>query len=260
MADNTTINVGTGGDVIATDDLTTLNGGAVAGVKAQRVKIGFGSDGSFRDVDATNGLPVDITDGTNAITVKPTNVSTTQTDTALVVAVRPTPRQTYTAVLNRVATGALTANTAKAVLSIEHSAAATKTIRLRQLIVSGYATTAVAGTVEFNLSRGIAASTAGAAITPTNVAMGAANEATTLVKSLPTITAATVVYTQNMTAVPAAANSSIGSSVDFFSNSDQIEQQPFTLPAATLSSYVLNIISTAAINVTLNVTLVFTEE
>jgi hypothetical protein len=57
MADNTTLNAGTGGDVIATDDLTTLNGGAVSGVKAQRVKVGFGSDASLRDVDAANPLP-----------------------------------------------------------------------------------------------------------------------------------------------------------------------------------------------------------
>jgi hypothetical protein len=57
MADNTQLNVGTTGDVIATDDLTTLNGGAVSGVKAQRVKVGFGSDASLRDVDASNPLP-----------------------------------------------------------------------------------------------------------------------------------------------------------------------------------------------------------
>lgn len=59
MADNTTLNSGTGGDIIATDDLTTLNGGAVSGFKVQRVKVGFGSDASLRDVDASNGLPVD---------------------------------------------------------------------------------------------------------------------------------------------------------------------------------------------------------
>lgn len=58
MADNTVLNTGTGGDTIATDDITTLNGGAVSGVKAQRCKVGFGSDASFRDVDASNGLPV----------------------------------------------------------------------------------------------------------------------------------------------------------------------------------------------------------
>lgn len=56
MADNTTL-PGTG-EVIATDDLTTLNGGAVSGVKVQRLKIGFGSDATLRDVDASNGLPV----------------------------------------------------------------------------------------------------------------------------------------------------------------------------------------------------------
>lgn len=59
MADNTTLNTGTGGDVIATDDITTLNGGAVSGVKAQRVKVGFGVDAAFRDVESSNPLPVD---------------------------------------------------------------------------------------------------------------------------------------------------------------------------------------------------------
>lgn len=55
MADNT---LQGGTDTIATDDLTTLNGGAVSGFKVQRVKVGFGSDAILRDVDATNGLPV----------------------------------------------------------------------------------------------------------------------------------------------------------------------------------------------------------
>lgn len=67
MADDTVLNPGSGGDTIATDDLTTLNGGAVSGIKAQRVKVGFGSDGAFRDVDASNGLPV--ADGGGSITV-----------------------------------------------------------------------------------------------------------------------------------------------------------------------------------------------
>jgi hypothetical protein len=58
MADNTILNVGTGGDTIATDDLATLNGGAISGVKAQRIKVGFGSDTNFQDVDWHHGLPV----------------------------------------------------------------------------------------------------------------------------------------------------------------------------------------------------------
>jgi hypothetical protein len=67
MADNTTLPVGAGGDVISTDELTTLNGGAVSGFKVQRVKDGFGIDGLHRDVSAQFGLPVN-TDPKRAIT------------------------------------------------------------------------------------------------------------------------------------------------------------------------------------------------
>lgn len=58
MADNTTL-PGTG-DIIASDDVTTLNGGASSGVKVQRVKVGYGVDASFRDVSDGFPLPVDI--------------------------------------------------------------------------------------------------------------------------------------------------------------------------------------------------------
>lgn len=58
MPDNTTL-PGTG-DVISTDVITTLNGGAIAtGEKVQRVKPGFGADGSFRDVSNLFPMPVD---------------------------------------------------------------------------------------------------------------------------------------------------------------------------------------------------------
>ena len=50
MADNTTLNPGTGGDVIASDD--------IGGVKHQRVKIGYGVDGSYTDVSHSHHLPV----------------------------------------------------------------------------------------------------------------------------------------------------------------------------------------------------------
>lgn len=55
MADNTAQN---GTAVIATDDVTTLNGGASAGVQVQRMKVGFGDDNSYRDASTTFGLPV----------------------------------------------------------------------------------------------------------------------------------------------------------------------------------------------------------
>lgn len=57
MADNSAQN---GTDTIATDELTTLNGGAVSGFKAQRVKPGFGPDGVLRDVSAQFPFPVDL--------------------------------------------------------------------------------------------------------------------------------------------------------------------------------------------------------
>jgi len=61
MADNTTLNQNTTvGDTIALDELTTLNGlvAAPVGIKAQRVKIGFGDDGDFRDASSAFPLPV----------------------------------------------------------------------------------------------------------------------------------------------------------------------------------------------------------
>ena len=61
MADNTTLNVGTGGDVIATDD--------IGGVKYQRVKVNFGADGASADVSDANPLPIEISDGTNLLAV-----------------------------------------------------------------------------------------------------------------------------------------------------------------------------------------------
>lgn len=52
MADNTTINPGTGGDVIAADEINS--------VKHQRVKIQYGEDGSATDASPTNPLPVSV--------------------------------------------------------------------------------------------------------------------------------------------------------------------------------------------------------
>lgn len=88
MADNTTLNSGTGGDTIATDD--------IAGIKHQRVKVQHGADGSATDVSTASPLPVDlradnlagnldvniaaqtaditIADGGNSITVDNTNI------------------------------------------------------------------------------------------------------------------------------------------------------------------------------------------
>ncbi len=51
MADNTTLNPGVGGDVVAADD--------VDGVKFQRVKVSIGADGEFlHDVSLDHAMPV----------------------------------------------------------------------------------------------------------------------------------------------------------------------------------------------------------
>jgi hypothetical protein len=50
MADNTTLNPGASGDIIATDD--------IGGVKHQRVKIEHGADGSATDVSTASPLPI----------------------------------------------------------------------------------------------------------------------------------------------------------------------------------------------------------
>ena len=54
MPDNTTLNTGAGGDVIATDD--------IAGVKHQRIKLEWGPDGTVNEVDDTGGkrVPVNV--------------------------------------------------------------------------------------------------------------------------------------------------------------------------------------------------------
>jgi hypothetical protein len=55
MADNTTLNIGAGGDVIATDD--------IGGVKFQRIKLVHGADGANDgDVSNANPLPVNATE------------------------------------------------------------------------------------------------------------------------------------------------------------------------------------------------------
>lgn len=63
MADNTTLNTGAGGDTIATDDVTTLNGSASTGVKVQRVKVLFGPDGTATDVADVSGAQLPVTIG-----------------------------------------------------------------------------------------------------------------------------------------------------------------------------------------------------
>lgn len=60
MADNTVLNPGAGGDVIATDD--------IGGVKHELVKVEYGVDGTATQVSETNPLPVKEYSGSSAVT------------------------------------------------------------------------------------------------------------------------------------------------------------------------------------------------
>lgn len=60
MADNTTLNLGAGGDTVATDDI----GG---GVKIQRVKVAHGLDGAAADVSLSSPLPTRSTGATATV-------------------------------------------------------------------------------------------------------------------------------------------------------------------------------------------------
>jgi hypothetical protein len=60
MADNTTLPIGTGGDLISTDELLTRDGAAaVAGEKAQLIKPGFGAPNDIRSTSRQFPFPVD---------------------------------------------------------------------------------------------------------------------------------------------------------------------------------------------------------
>jgi len=61
MADNTTLNLGVGGDVVATDD--------IGGIKHQQVKVEWGIDGTATPVSAANPMPVVQTGTLNVGTV-----------------------------------------------------------------------------------------------------------------------------------------------------------------------------------------------
>ena len=99
MADNTLLNAGTGGDLIATDDI----GG---GVKVQRVKIITGADGvNEGDVSSAHGLPV--RPGNKTVSNILNAVTSNQTSAAIAVGGAP---KTIQAILT--GTGAISATVA----------------------------------------------------------------------------------------------------------------------------------------------------
>jgi hypothetical protein len=155
--------------------------------------------------------------------------------------------------------GALTAATRKDVLSLWHAAAATKTVKIRGILVGGYQTTALAGTVNVNLYRGTAAPVGGAAVTPAPTNPATAGAEVSCVTVPTSITAATLLIATTPATLPATANTG-WASVWLYQWTDSSDMQPFTLRAGSLDALSLAVQSTAAQNLTLSVCILLTEE
>lgn len=165
---------------------------------------------------------------------------------------------TYDVAARNIATGALTANTAKAVLSLEHALASAKTVRIRRIMIHAIQTTALSGLFDIEITRGTAASSAGSAVIPQPRKL-TDPAAEVVVKSLPTIVAATVA--DNIPAGGFGATTALYSPpVLVYDWQEAGETKPYLLVAGALQSIVINVISTAAHNLTLTVSVDLTEE
>lgn len=82
MADNTILNPGSGGDTIATDD--------ISGVKHQQVKIEWGVDGTATPVSAANPMPI-VQTGTPGLPTGAATAANQQTDALTDTQLRATP-------------------------------------------------------------------------------------------------------------------------------------------------------------------------
>lgn len=166
---------------------------------------------------------------------------------------------TYKVMADSIASGALVANTRKDILSLEHAASATKTVKIRRVRIGGFQTTALVGTVYAKIFRGTAASSGGTATTP-QPANPATTAAEVTCKTLPTITAATLLDTGTVGFLSAATAQTGFIDLILYDWQEAGETQPLTLRSGTLDTIVIAIYSNVAHNLTLQITVTFTEE
>lgn len=168
---------------------------------------------------------------------------------------------TYKVFLRGAVSGALTAATPKALLTVDHPVGATKTVKVRRVLVGCQQTTALAGIMRITLTRGTAQASAGTVITPapTNPGTAAAEATVRGGATAPTITAATVIGGAFLSASATAA-SFVSPFTVVYDWQEGGETQPYQVRAATLESFVVNAESSVAMNLTCDVTLTFTEE
>jgi hypothetical protein len=270
LAPNQSVNVAQ----IGANNTTSGNGSAAVGT--QRVTVANDSTGTI--------IPWD---GTTKETVKAASTASVAGDTSLVVQLSPNSlvesvpsggfgntalrvfvnairKATYYASARNISTGALVANTNKAVLSLDHANTSTKTVRIRCITVSGIVSTAggaAISDVAFAFTRGTAQNTGGGAVTP-GLANAAQAAADTTVKSLPTIVAATAISTTGVIWAPAAglAAGTLLPRTVIYDWSEAGSVEPLIIRSGQTESIVINIISTNTPTLSLSLDVEFTEE
>jgi hypothetical protein len=205
-----------------------------------------------------NGSTVKVWDGTNTLSMKTVPTGGTGL-TALPVYNNAIQAATYVSACRNIATAALSANVSKQVFSFEKTNAA-KTVKIRRILMAGYQTTALAGMLDFQLFRGSAASTAGSGANVNGAPRVSTDGASVCtMKSLPTITAATLVDNIPGFVSPTTTATGFATTV-LYDWQESGETKPWTLIAGSIDSLVISVISAAAQNWTLSCQIIYTEE
>lgn len=241
-----TLSIDDGAGSITVDGTVALDAGTLAALESITV------------VDGGGSLSID--DGAGSITVDGTVALDAGTLTALESISANTNDTAFQKVSyicgSAVSTGALSANVAKAVLSLHHAAASTKTVKIRAIDVALVATTNTAGNVTAALNRGTAAPSAGTGQTPAP-SLPSDPGADTTVNANPTIVAATPVLVHGFGNLPALGSIA---RVRIYEWDSSAEQKPLTLRSGVLDSIVVTLTSSAAQTITPYFTIYFTEE
>jgi len=274
------VNIQDGGNIISVDDgagSLTVDGTVTANA----------GTGVFHVDDNAGSLTVDgtVTANQGTANATPWNENLAQVggvaiatkaggtfgQTAIPVWPNAVQRDTYYVVVNGLAVAFTAGGGDKTILSLEHAAGATKTVRVRRILLSGVVTTAsaaVAGNLTFKLFTGTAASSAGTTVTPAkaNQASGAAE---VVAKTAPTITAAGGPNLSLITLGTGAGGAVLGTQIaqgipmviyDWQENGETV---PMTLRSGNLESLLLvgnGTWATTAPTITFGIQVILTEE
>lgn len=243
----------------------TLNGGAATGAAMiQRVgAVGVGDTGRNSQSIGDGTFPwrkAKVTDPANIPGAQQFATDSRTNGPALAVNSNAIQKATYL-YSAEIASGVLTANTFKQILSMEHAANSTKSLRVRRVLIGAFQSAAPAAvhSIRAQITRGTAASSAGTAVTAAPSNPGTAGHEATL-KTLPTITAGTLMVINNLGS-PSAVTAGLGvPSIALYDWQEAGETIPLILRAGFLDTLAISVASTSTPNLTCSLTVIFTEE